>query len=54
MGRKKRIKGVKYMVMGDVTLGGGHTMQYTDYVSQKCVLEAYIIELTSVIPINLI
>ena len=28
-------KGAKYMVMeDDLTLGGGHTMQYTDYVSE--------------------
>ena len=33
---------------GDVTLGGGHTMQYTNHVSQKCTLETYIILLTNV------
>ena len=27
------VKGAKYMVMeDDLTLGGGHTMQYTDHV----------------------
>ena len=29
------MKRAKYMVMGDdLTLGGGHTMQYTDHISQ--------------------
>ena len=33
-------KGVKYMVMeGDLTLGGGHTMQHTGDVSQNYALE---------------
>ena len=42
------------MVMGDgLTLGGGHTMQHTDLVSQKCTLETYMILLTTVNPINL-
>ena len=49
------VKGAKYMVMeDDLTLGGGHTMQYTDHVSQKCALELYIILLTNITPINLI
>ena len=40
------------MVMeDDLTLGGEHTVQYTDHVSQKCTLE---IILTNVTPINLI
>ena len=40
------------MVMGDGQIwGGGHTVQYTDLVSQKCTLE---ISLTDVTPINLI
>ena len=30
-----------------------HTMQYTDHVSQKCKLEAYIILSDNVIPIHL-
>ena len=30
-GRMKRVKGVNYMVTeGDLTLGGGHTVQYTE------------------------
>ena len=30
----RRSKGAKYMVReDDMTLGGGHTMQYTDHVS---------------------
>ena len=39
---------------GDLTLGGGHRVQYTDLVSQKCTLETYLIALTNVTPINLI
>ena len=35
-------------------MGGGHTVQYTHHVSQKCTLETYIILLTSVASINLI
>ena len=27
------------MVMEDLTVGGGHTVQYTDHVSQNCALE---------------
>ena len=27
----------------DLTLSGGHTMQYTYHVSQKCILENYMI-----------
>ena len=43
------------MVMkGDLILGGEHTMQCTDHVSQKCTLETYMILLTNVTPINLI
>ena len=38
----------------DMTLGGGHTLQYTDHVSQNCTLETYIILLTNATPINLI
>lgn len=42
------------MVMeGDLTLCAGHTMQYTDDVSQKCIFETYIMSLTNVIPIHL-
>ena len=32
----------------------GHTIQYTDHVSQKCPLETYMILWTNVTPINLI
>ena len=32
---------------GDVTLGAGHTMQYTDEILQDCTLETYIILLTN-------
>ena len=31
------------MTEDDLTLGGGHTIQYTDHVSQKCTLEMYVI-----------
>ena len=37
-----------------LTLGGGHTVQHTDLVSQKCALETYMILLTNVTLINLI
>ena len=43
------------MVMeDDLTLSGGHTVQYTDLVLQKCAVETYMILLTNVTPINLI
>ena len=48
------MKGTKYLVMEDLTLGGGHTMQYTDAVSQKCTLETYIFLLTNVTSTHLI
>ena len=38
----------------DLTLGGEHTMQYREGVSQKCVLETYVILFTYVTPINLV
>ena len=38
----KRVKGAKYMVMGDLALGGGHTVQCTHHVSEKCAPETYI------------
>ena len=38
----------------DLTLGGGHTMQYIDHVSWKCTPETYVILLTSVTQINVI
>ena len=42
-------KGGQNMVtQGDLTLGGEHTMQYTDDVSQNCTLGTYIILLTNV------
>ena len=38
---------VKYMVTeAALTLGGEHTMQYTDEVPQNCALEIYLILLT--------
>ena len=37
----------------DLTLGGGHTIQYTDHVSQKSIVEIYVILLTNVTSINL-
>ena len=37
---------------GDLTLGGKHTIQYTDDVLQNCIAETYIILLTNVTPIN--
>ena len=37
-----------------LTLGGGHALQCTYHVSQKCALETYMILLTNVSPINLI
>ena len=51
------VKGKGGKVFGDgrrFDFGDGHTMRYTDHVSQKCTLEPYIILLTNVTPINLI
>ena len=43
------------MVMeDDLTLGGGHTVQYTDDVSQNYTLETCIISSTNVTPTNLL
>lgn len=43
------------MVRGeDLTLRGGHTVQYTDPVTQKPTPETYVSILISVTPINLI
>ena len=42
------------MVIEDLTLGDGHTTQYTDDVSPSCTFETYRILLITVIPINLI
>lgn len=36
------------MMEGDLTSDSGHTMQYTDLVLQKCILEIYKILLTNV------
>ena len=48
------VKGGQSMVVGeDLTLGGGHTVQYTDHVSSKCALETCIILLTSATPTHL-
>lgn len=38
----------------DLTVGGGHTKQYTDHISEKCTLEISISLLTNATPINLI
>ena len=38
----------------DLTVGGGHTMQYTGHVSYKCTLETHMILLTNVTTMNLI
>ena len=42
------------MMTDYLTLDGGHTIQNTDLVSQKCTLEAYMTLLTNVTPIHLI
>ena len=43
------------MVMeGDLTLGGKHTIQYTDDVLLNCTLETSVMLLTYVTPIHLI
>ena len=48
-------KGAKYIVMeDDLSLDGGHTVRYTDHVSQKCTLETYMTLGTNDTPINLI
>ena len=39
---------------GDLTLGGKHTIQYTDDVLQNCTFKTCITLLTNVTPINLI
>ena len=39
-------------IIGDLTLGGEHTMQYTDDVFVNCTPETYIILLPNVAPIN--
>ena len=48
------MKAAKSMVTeDDLTLGGGHKMQYTDHVSYNCTLEICIILLTNVTLIHL-
>lgn len=42
------------MVMEDLTLGFGLTMQYIDDASLKCTLETYMTLLTNFTPTNLI
>ena len=42
------------VVEGDLTLGGEHTIQYTDIILQNYTLETYIILLTNIFLINLI
>ena len=37
-------------VTEDLTLGGRHTMQYTDDVSQNCILETYVVLPSNVTP----
>ena len=37
---------------GDLTLGGEHTIQYTDNVLENCIPETYVILLVNVTPIN--
>ena len=39
---------------GGQTLGGEHTMQYTDDVLQNCILGTFTMLLTNIIPITLI
>ena len=49
------VKGATYMVTeDDLSLGGGHIMQYIHYVAEKCTLETYVILLTIATLINLI
>ena len=55
LGEWCRVKRVKHMVVQhDLTLGGGHTMQCTDPVSQRCTLETCTVLLANVTPIHLI
>ena len=42
------------MTEGGLTVGGGHTVQYIDLVSQECIPKTCMILLTNVIPIHLI
>ena len=42
------------LMEGDLTLGGEHTVQYTDGVLYNCTPGIYVILLTNVNPINLI
>ena len=37
---------------GDQTLGGGHTIQYTDDMLQNCAPETYVTLLTNITPVN--
>ena len=54
-GENEEGKGAQiYGDRGNQTLGGEHTMQYTDGVLQNCTLATYIILLIDVTPINLI
>ena len=47
-------KGVKHMVTEDLTVGGGHTRQHTEHVSQNCTPETCMISLTNVTSIYLV
>ena len=40
------------VVENDLTLGGGHTIEYKDHVPQKCTRETYVYLLTNVTLIN--
>ena len=40
------------MVTEDLTLGGEHTVQYTDDILQNCTSEMYIVLLTNVTQLN--
>ena len=54
-GSSKGLIGVKCIGMEkDLTLGGGHTVQYTHDILQNCTLGTYIILLTNVTPVNVI
>lgn len=47
---RQEVKGVKYMMTGDETLGGEYRNQYTDDVLHTCTPKTYLL-LTSVTPI---
>ena len=53
-GRQEKVKGGYVVTKGDSTLGGKHTIQYTDDISQNCTPESYVILLMNVTPTNAI